>query len=506
MTEGVLARVHDTHGMAPDKSTCGPDISITEVVSSDAIIKVTFEIRNGSGQDVWICQDISAFLNSYDCEMFMAEDRETLLVRRRLDVDPCKPVSAPPHGRYVRLRDGQSLTESVFLPLPVKSRFFWASPTSASEIQTHLKRLALEIGYYPGDLPDMVHRILTGPREVRAPRGHDPYHPTLPPPALKDWYKSVPYWNWLNWTNKNIEHRSAETLIPWTGSSRMGEQALRASRDELTIPYEEGYERARASPPDLGRCNRLEILYRPSALDYFFPYPNERVLMNPAELSHLRSLRRIVIDDRTQIAALTHEIGGLNVVGGIVCERSSAQVSCYHDEEQVAAFTIWDDRAIVTDSSQCIRCSRGIASLKTVTSAIHPFLLRLECAENLMNLSWLLHYLYDGKRSYPVSTWCSVLSSAPGIDDIPLDYRMRYMRCPSGDQAKCDYAVNSSCKPDSPGDTVLLFEARAGWNQHGGPELFTFDNHDPRGGLVLLNDGTVKFIRTEEELKQLRWK
>ena len=49
-------------------------------------------------------------------------------------------------------------------------------------------------------------------------------------------------------------------------------------------------------------------------------------------------------------------------------------------------------------------------------------------------------------------------------------------------------------------------ELKAGWNQHGGPELFTFDNHDPRGGCVLLNDGTVKFIRTEEELKQLRWK
>ena len=52
---------------------------------------------------------------------------------------------------------------------------------------------------------------------------------------------------------------------------------------------------------------------------------------------------------------------------------------------------------------------------------------------------------------------------------------------------------------------VLLFETKAGWNQHGGPELFTFDNHDPHGGLVVLNDGTVKFIRTEEELKQLRW-
>ena len=71
---------------------------------------------------------------------------------------------------------------------------------------------------------------------------------------------------------------------------------------------------------------------------------------------------------------------------------------------------------------------------------------------------------------------------------------------------RCHYAVNPNCEPDSAGDVVLLFETKAGWNQHGGPELFAFDNHDPKGGCVLLNDGTVKFIRTPAELQALRWK
>ncbi|MDI9432852.1 MAG: hypothetical protein QM570_14145 [Planctomycetota bacterium] len=66
--------------------------------------------------------------------------------------------------------------------------------------------------------------------------------------------------------------------------------------------------------------------------------------------------------------------------------------------------------------------------------------------------------------------------------------------------------MNAACEANSPPDMVLLFETKAGWNQHGGPELFTFDNHDPKGGCVLLNDGTVKFIRTEEELHALRWR
>jgi hypothetical protein len=69
-----------------------------------------------------------------------------------------------------------------------------------------------------------------------------------------------------------------------------------------------------------------------------------------------------------------------------------------------------------------------------------------------------------------------------------------------------DYAMNWNWEPNSPPDTVLLFETKPGWNQHGGPELFTLDNHDPKGGCVLLNDGTVRFIRTKEELAQLRWK
>lgn len=73
-------------------------------------------------------------------------------------------------------------------------------------------------------------------------------------------------------------------------------------------------------------------------------------------------------------------------------------------------------------------------------------------------------------------------------------------------QGACEYAMNPDCGPDSPADTVLLFETHAGWNRHGGPELFTTENYNPPGGLVLFNDGTVKFVRSQEELKQFRWK
>jgi hypothetical protein len=108
----------------------------------------------------------------------------------------------------------------------------------------------------------------------------------------------------------------------------------------------------------------------------------------------------------------------------------------------------------------------------------------------------------------PLSWWCDAMewAFAGSAKGKWHDSKMKTHVCPGVGEGRSTYAMNPNCKPDSPSDMVLLFETRGGWNQHGGPELFTFDNHDPKGGCVLLNDGTVKFIRTTEELQQLRWK
>ena len=117
-----------------------------------------------------------------------------------------------------------------------------------------------------------------------------------------------------------------------------------------------------------------------------------------------------------------------------------------------------------------------------------------------MHILMLACVMYADKHEemYPEpAKWC----------DLLVDYvSEEFFQCPGGKENKCHYAMNPNCEPDSAGDMVLLFETKAGWNQHGGPELFTFDNHEPEGGCVLLNGGTVKFIRMEDELQQLRWK
>jgi hypothetical protein len=111
---------------------------------------------------------------------------------------------------------------------------------------------------------------------------------------------------------------------------------------------------------------------------------------------------------------------------------------------------------------------------------------------------------------YPDTFIAAVFTCPRGHASPDLWSRLHEARAsvpsPPVDTWTSDYAMNPNCREGSPKDMVFVFESKPGWNQHGGPDLFTFDNHDPKGGLVLLNDGTVKFIRTEEELKQLRWK
>jgi len=69
----------------------------------------------------------------------------------------------------------------------------------------------------------------------------------------------------------------------------------------------------------------------------------------------------------------------------------------------------------------------------------------------------------------------------------------------------CSYAMNPNCRPNSPSDMVLLFETKGGWNQFGGREILTTENHGGKGCNILFNNGRVKFVKTER-LDDLAWK
>ena len=269
-------------------------------------------------------------------------------------------------------------------------------------------------------------------------------------------------------------------------------------------------------PPDLSGCTRVDILYSPSTVEYFFLDDKRQGLLNNEEIAYLQSLKRIV-DDPEQIKALAHDVSQgayLGPVEGPPNIINAIHFVCYRNGEHLTSFTNLGT-IIHTEDGQCFRYNKGFPSLQIITPQIRPFKLRLDCAENLWSFFGKLWIYFQSEKTYPApDKWCDVIVREYRSDGLSKKEYMRHFKCPCAGEGKSHYAMNPHCTPNSPPDTVLFFEAKAGWNQHGGPELFTFDNHDPKGGCVLLNDGsmhavstpTVRFIRTKEELQQLRWK
>lgn len=269
-----------------------------------------------------------------------------------------------------------------------------------------------------------------------------------------------------------------------------------------------------ASPPELTGCTRIDVNYLPSAIESFFYHDRDKALLSETELAHLNSLGAISVDDPNRIDVFAKTVAS-GVPGESLIGTSSggpyARLICYRGAQVIASLTV-SHNVIATPDGLWLRYSgpnyhrwRGplMGILLELTPDLRPLVLRQVCGNNLEYLSIEFKYYTKKEQVYPPpSQWCDSLVRYWNSNDNSK----RLLTCPSVGGTECCFAMNPDCKPDSPPDTVLLFETQAGWNQHGGPTLFTFDHHDPRGGLVLLNDDTVKFIRTEEELKQLRWK
>lgn len=267
------------------------------------------------------------------------------------------------------------------------------------------------------------------------------------------------------------------------------------------------------SPLDLSGCTRIVVRYPHSTLNYFLPDSGlQDSVLSPEEKAYIQSIDSFTIDDPERIKAFAHDVGLGSYSGGlggrIFDADPVAAVECYCDDERMVSFTVCGN-SIITEDDRLFEYPRGLPDLKTIEpAAMQPLKLRWQCALNMQTI-YTAGPLYRRKvSSYPKpAEWCDALMHDRTNIIYVSEERMRgHLKCPAAGEGKCHYAMNPHCKPNSPQDTVLLFETEAGWNKYGGPELFTFDHHEPRGGCVLLNDGTVKFIRTEEERKQLRWK
>ena len=511
----TLTQAETNSGSDVNTKVTAVTIVLTNVNLTEKILELSYQIKNDSGQDIWLYESSSLDYNN-NFEVAMAEEGQTLLIRRRLDVPITGFPVEQPFGRYIRIPKSGSRKRSLLLLLPVRSHRVLLARRRTSKVIQYAKCLVIEIGFYSGDLPGMIVDMLE-----EAERDPKKKH-------VNDWGYPIDAIGWLdssvhfNRINEGVQDRGEQLVIPWTNQTLKGEQVLRTTADDLHIPYIEDPAPLEFRPLNLNLCTKVKIKYQPSMLDYFFPYTNQQSLLSAAEVKHLQSHETVVVDDKKLIIAMADEINKGFYGGQLVTESWSAHVACYRGDEHLTSFTMYGDTSVETEDKQYLwyrlLYRRGLQAMRTLTPQVEPFELRVQCANNLVDLWHRLRLYHKAEKIrlkdssgenqivYPaVDEWCDVMVRAYRIVG-PKKWIIRVHNCPSASEGKNHYAMNPNCKPDSPPDMVLLFETKGGWNQHGGPELFTFDNHDPRGGCVLLNDGTVKFIRTREELHQLRWK
>ncbi len=135
--------------------------------------------------------------------------------------------------------------------------------------------------------------------------------------------------------------------------------------------------------------------------------------------------------------------------------------------------------------------------------SIDPY--RVNCAHNLSRLGIVISvYADDHNGKYPAADkWCDLLKIY--FADDPRKVLVCGGALKKGEKKRCHYAINPNAEPNSPPDIVLLFETKGGWNQYGGPELLTMENHEGKGCNILFNDGHVQFVKPER-LSELIWK
>ena len=128
---------------------------------------------------------------------------------------------------------------------------------------------------------------------------------------------------------------------------------------------------------------------------------------------------------------------------------------------------------------------------------------RMVCGINMSYLSKeLILYAGDNNDMYPAADqWCdSLIKYDPNLTP-------KVFLCKGDKKGPSSYAMNKNIEKlgaNSPPDMVLLFESKPGWNQSGGPELLTTENHQGEGCNIALNDGHVAFVLTES-INNLRW-
>ena len=144
-----------------------------------------------------------------------------------------------------------------------------------------------------------------------------------------------------------------------------------------------------------------------------------------------------------------------------------------------------------------------LAILMPALSRVRTLSYRLMCGTNVSGLGKaMMVYANDYNDMYPTSSkWCDLLVEKANVS--PMQFRCKG----APNDSRSNYAMNKNIEKlgtAAPPDMVLLFETGPGWNQSGGAELLSTENHHGEGCNVLFADGHVEFVMTKG-LSNLKW-
>jgi hypothetical protein len=190
---------------------------------------LTYTIGNNSDHDVWVCTEVS----SIPFELYLTHDRETLLIRKRLDV-PTKGVwrRPPAPGTYLRIEPGAAKSEAIQIDLPAKTRSVYADIATKGVAQI-VRRLAVEVGYYDTDLPALVRGIFA----IADTFGLEGW--TLYPDIRRIYFRGLGVRGALSAfydMNKDPDNEG-RVRIEYSHQALTGEKVLRMEINGIAIPY-----------------------------------------------------------------------------------------------------------------------------------------------------------------------------------------------------------------------------------------------------------------------------
>ncbi|MHC4511343.1 MAG: Hint domain-containing protein [Planctomycetota bacterium] len=215
----------------------GVTMALTRLDVNDTNLELSYKIKNNTDHNVWICDNVDVH-TTVDFEAYLAEDEQSLLIRRRLDVPTAWEWSFSPDGRYVLLRPGRERNESLSFDVPVKPQRVFASKLATSD---HARRLVLEIGFYKEDLPTLIRDIIAITEKLNcAPIKPSEHEAAILRRYFKGlWIGSTLFGGLSSFEKYTYQEGNEEIEIPYTWQKFSGEQVLRIEVDGVNIPYEE---------------------------------------------------------------------------------------------------------------------------------------------------------------------------------------------------------------------------------------------------------------------------